>query len=331
MKQVTNTIEHNSDINLVKVDDGLYALAFGLMKLTPAEHIITSALNDGTISSDTTIVETTSGTLGLGLALVCRHYGLRLILVSDDAIRGPLLGRIQDLGAQVEIVEPKPGEGIQKTRLDRLHALLDEGSAFCPHQYDNAKNAESYHKIGEEIAQRLPSVGTIVGPVGSGGSLCGLTTALRSHGQKQDAVRAVAVDTPGSTLFGLPDAPRELRGLGNSLHPKNLKTTMIDQVYWVTYRDAVAATRALHARAGIYAGPTSGAAYLAAIDDMRERQKLNGPVIFVCPDRGDRYPEVYSGDDELIKMLAEVPWATDGEVHSTCKHNWARKELHIDA
>lgn len=332
MKKTSSGVEHNSEAGLVHFDDDLYALTFNLMKVTPADHIIASAIRDGIISEETTIVETTSGTLGLGLALVCHHYGLRLTLVSDGAIRGPLLERIRDLGAEVEIVEPRPGEGIQKTRLDRLHRLMAASDTFCPHQYDNPKNAESYEGIGAEVARHLPDIGRIVGPVGSGGSLCGLTTAIRREARARDRVRAVAVDTPGSTLFGLPDRPRGLRGLGNSLHPKNLQTRLIDAVYWVTYTDAANATRTLHARTGIYAGPTSGAAYLAAANERRHRTAPQGPIVFVCPDRGDRYPEVYSDEHIVAEEIWDVPPAgpRDG-ITSTCWSEWGRRELDISA
>ncbi|GAA1532396.1 pyridoxal-phosphate dependent enzyme [Brevibacterium picturae] len=328
MKITHNRIDHNSGIDLVRVDEDLFALVFTLMKLTPAEYIIAKALRAHRINNDTRVVETTSGTLGLGLAIVCSQHGLPLTLVSDSAIRGPLLERIRDLGATVEIVSPANGEGIQQTRLRRVKELLEQGNCFWPQQYDNPMNAEAYHSIGNDLASHLPGVDTIVGPVGSGGSLCGITAALRNRGLKGSGVRAIAVDTPGSTLFGLPDQPRSLRGLGNSIHPKNLQTNLVDSVYWVTYPDAANATRHLHSRSGIYAGPTSGASYLAAVRDREMRPKGSGPTVFVCPDRGDRYPEVYSDEYSEVHSLPTAPDSPEGEpVHSTCHRPWNRQEL----
>lgn len=327
MNTSVTSVDLNSTPHLIQVEDDLYALTFDLMKVTPAKYIIEAALRTGQITQDTTVVETTSGTLGLGLALVCHHHGLRLALVSDDAIRGPLLERIQDLGARVEIVTPRPGEGIQKTRMNKLRQLLALPNTFCPQQYDNPLNTESYRAIGMMVADRVPGTACIVGPVGSGGSLCGITAAIRETSQARDTLRSVAVDTPGSILFGLPDRPRKLRGLGNSLHPKNLRAEMIDTVYWVSYADAAKATRLLHSQSGIYAGPTSGAAYLAAVND-RQNHFMQGPTIFICPDRGDRYPEVYSPDHADPRALPEVPYThTPEAVTMTAWTNWNRKGL----
>ena len=134
----------------------------------------------------------------------------------------------------------------------------------------------------------------------------------------------VAVDTPGSVLFGLPDSKRKLRGLGNSLHPTNLDTALVDAVYWITYDDAASATRTLESLAGIYCGPTSGAAFLAAANEQLT-YPMEGDTLFVCPDRGDRYPEVFSNTYHAQSPLPVIPQVDDSKsVQGTSRMEWGR-------
>ncbi|WP_294006755.1 pyridoxal-phosphate dependent enzyme [Streptomyces sp.] len=86
--------------------------------------------------------------------------------------------------------------------------------SFCPEQYSNPDNPASYRVIAELLADQLGTVDCLVGPVGSGGSMCGNTRALREHTPQ---TRAIGVDSHRSLLLGQPDGPRQLRGIGNSL------------------------------------------------------------------------------------------------------------------
>ena len=151
-------------------------------------------------------------------------------------------------------------------------------------------NAASYASVADHLVAQVGRVDALVGPVGSGGSMSGIAARLRHH---HDVV-ALAVDTPGSILFGPHDSPRELRGLGNSLHPGNLDHTLIDEVHWCPASDAYAATRNLHRHHALFQGPTSGAAYLvgrwwAALNPGRH-------CVVVLPDEGTRYLDTVYDD-----------------------------------
>src|SRR5579863_7386259 len=124
---------------LVWLRQNLIGLVFPLMKLLPARFIIQGALDEGQLEKGGLVVESTSGTFGLALAMVARLHGLRLSLVSDPAIEPPLRRRLVDLGASVHIIEkPAPVGGYQKARLDVLDRLLnDNPGSFWPRQYSN--------------------------------------------------------------------------------------------------------------------------------------------------------------------------------------------------
>lgn len=269
----------------IQLTGNFYAVVFSLMKLLPARFIIDQAEASGVLTQGTPVLETSSGTFGLGLAMICRLRGYPLTIVGDAVIDLNLKIRMEMLGARVEIVaENGHPAGIQGARLDRLAALrAEQPSSFTPDQYGNPDNAGSYAVVGDLITETVGAVDCLVGPVGSGGSTGGLAESLRAHHD----VHLVGVDTQGSVIFGLPPGPREIRGLGSSIIPGNVRHTRYDEVHWVNAAEAAWATRELFQRYGLFMGPTSGAAYLAGI--WWARTNPDAKVLAIFPDEGHRY------------------------------------------
>lgn len=295
--QVERTIADAVELpRLVQLSDNLYGACFFLMKMLPARFILERARSAGIIGPGSVVIETTSGTFGLALAIQCSLNGYRLILVSDPAIDDSLKRRLEDLGARVEIVsEPAPVGGYQRARLDRMAQLQAEHPGhFCPSQYDNPHNPGAYAPLAEQLVESIGSFDCLVGAVGSGGSTCGTSSYLRlvlPH------LKTVGVDTQGSVLFGQPDRKRMLRGLGNSLMPKNVDHTAYDEIHWVTAAEAFLSTRRLHQTKALFMGGTSGAAYLAA--KWWAEQNPDKRVVVLFPDEGYRYQDTIYNDEWL--------------------------------
>lgn len=280
---------------IVWLRPNLIGLAFPLMKLLPARFIVHKALEEGELEPGGLIAETTSGTFGLALAMVARLRGHPLTLVSDPAIDAPLRRRLEDLGATVHMVhEPGPTGGFQQARLDVLETVLAaHPGSFCPRQYNNPHNPASYAACAEQLVHAAGAVDCLIGTVGSGGSMCGISSYLRLLFPE---LTVIGVDAHRSVIFGQSDAPggRLLRGLGNSLMPPNVDHTAFDLVHWVGAAEAFHATRRLHRDHAIFAGPTSGAAYLVADWWARENPDALSAVVF--PDEGYRYQDTVYDD-----------------------------------
>lgn len=281
---------------IIRLTGNLYAAAFSLMKLLPARYIIDRAEATGLLAPGTPVLETSSGTFGLGLALVCRLRGYPLTIVGDAAIDSELRTRLEMLGARVEIVaESGHPQGIQGARLDRVRELRRERpDSFIPDQYGNPDNGRSYEIVGDLVLDTMGAVDCLVGPVGSGGSTGGLAAALR---RAREPMRMIGVDTHGSTIFGQPNGSRLLRGLGSSIRPGNVRYTAYDEVHWVMPAEAFRATRALYRQHGLFMGPTSGASYLAAA--WWARQHPDDTVLMILPDEGHRYQKTVYSDEWL--------------------------------
>lgn len=271
---------------VVHVRKGLYAAAFELMKLLPARFMVDRAESRGQLRPKAHVIETSSGTFALGLALVCRLRDYRLTVVGDPVIDTALRTRLADLGAAVSIVEQPAAEGgIQQARLDRLAQLQREHpNHFTPDQYHNPDNPTAYGQVAELLLETLGRIDCLVAPVGSGGSSCGTATFLRTV---LPDLRLVGVDTHGSALFGMDDHPRLLRGLGNSLNPDNVEHELFDEVHWVGAAPAMRMMRELHSRHGMFMGPTSGAAFMVA--RWWAARHPDAKVVVLMPDAGHRY------------------------------------------
>jgi cysteine synthase A len=321
---------------LIRLDRNLYAAAFTLMKLVPARFILRRAVQTGRLSPQTVIVETTSGTFGLALAMQAVHLRRKLILVSDPVIDQRLYRRLTDLGAVVERVGAEAGDrpgGYQAARLDRLAEIqAGQPDSFCPEQYRNPDNPRSYAAVAELLVEALGQVDCLVGPVGSGGSMCGTSTALRAV---LPDCQAVGVDTPASVLFGQPAGHRELRGLGMSMLPANLDHRVFDSVHWCDAPTAYAATRQLHQRHALFMGPTSGAAYLAA--RWWAAAHPDALTVVMLPDEGYRYQDTVYDDEWLAghgglgQPLPEHPTELDHPAQPAgawSRYQWARRGYH---
>ncbi|WP_420124967.1 PLP-dependent cysteine synthase family protein [Longimicrobium sp.] len=273
---------------LVWLRPNLVGMVFTLSKLLPARYIVRKAREEGKLRPGAVIAETSSGTFGLSLAMVARLHGHPVELVSDPSIEPPLRRRLEDLGATVHIVsDPGPSGAFQIARLELLERILaDNPDAFCPRQYTNPQNPASFAPCAEHLARAAGTVDCLVGPVGSGGSLCGTASALRGF---SPGLSVVAVDTHHSVIFGLTEGRRTLRGLGNSLVPPNVDHAAVDLVHWVGAAQAYHATRRLHAEHAVFMGPTSGAAFLVA--DWHARTHPDSLTAVILPDEGYRYQD----------------------------------------
>ena len=319
---------------LVRLRPNLIGLAFPLMKLLPARFIVRKALEEGELEPGGLIAETTSGTFGLALAMVARLGGHPLTLVSDPAIDAPLQRRLEDLGATVHIVrEPGPTGGFQQARLAVLERVLAGNlGSFCPRQYSNPHHPGSYAPCAEQLAHAAGAIDCLIGTVGSGGSMCGISSYLRLVCPE---LMAIGVDTHGSVLFGQSDAGggRMLRGLGNSLMPPNVDHTAFDRVHWVGAAEAFLATRRLHRDHALFMGPTSGAAFLVA--DWYARNNPDALTAVILPDEGYRYQDTVYDDAWLEEKGLRLDAPPAGPVEWDHPHDgpetwsyfrWGRRE-----
>ncbi len=284
---------------LARLGPNIVAAAFPLMKLMPARFILDQAEKSGELRAGAHIVETTSGTFGMAVALLAAARGFRLTLVTAATLIDPAYQhRLGRLGAKVVALEDKNGDGNQTGRLAHLRAIMEnEPRTFWTRQYDSPGNWLSYARLAELFVRSMGQVDWLVGCSGTGGSLCGTGTFLR---QLYPHLKVAAVDTHRSVLFGQPVGKRMLRGLGNSVVPANVRHVLVDEVHWVGAYAAYHSAHSLLRNRGIFMGPTSGAAVL--VGEWIARTNPEAVVAVIMPDEGYRHANTVYSDDWLASL-----------------------------
>ncbi|EMT51779.1 MULTISPECIES: cysteine synthase family protein [Brevibacillus] len=266
------------------------------MKDRVAKEMIMDAKRTGQLQENAPIVESSSGTLALGITMIGTYLGHEVHIVTDPRIDELTLAKLRALGAQVHIVEKMEQDGgWQKARLNYLQGLLDKyPNAYWPKQYENPQNPLAYQQLADDLVKELGRVDYLVGSVGSGGSLCGTAKALR---ERNPDLTVIAVDAVGSVIFYQTDNPKRLQsGLGNSLRSPNVDFSVIDEVHWLNDEEAFTWTRELAKQEKIFAGNSSGSVY--AVSRWLSSQVSEHSVIAcIFPDRGDRYIHSIYNDD----------------------------------
>ncbi|MEU2122297.1 PLP-dependent cysteine synthase family protein [Nocardia niwae] len=267
----------------------------GGMKDRPALHMVECAEARGELAPGAPIIESTSGTLGLGLALAGMVHHHPVTLVTDPGLEPIMRRMLAAYGARVELVtEPHPTGGWQQARRDRVAELLArDPRAWCPDQYRNPDNRDAYETLALELVAQLGRIDVLVCSVGTGGHSAGISRTLRRYFPH---LRLVGVDTVASSIFGQPAGGRLMRGLGSSIHPDNVDYPAFDEVHWVAPAEAVWVCRRLaathHAAGGWSVGAVAlVAGWLARTSDPATR------IAAVFPDGPLRYFDTVYNDD----------------------------------
>ncbi|MFL6126413.1 PLP-dependent cysteine synthase family protein, partial [Actinophytocola sp.] len=278
----------------------------GGMKDRPALHMVTKARERDELVPGGRIVESTSGTLGLGLALAGITLRHPVTLVTDPGMEPIVRRMLAAYGAEVELVaEPHPTGGWQQARRDRVREVLDRyPNAWCPDQYHNPDNVTAYAPLALELVGQLGRVDVLVCSVGTGGHSAGIVRVLRDYFPH---LRLVGVDTVGSTIFGQPAGTRLMRGLGSSIYPRNVDYSAFAEVHWVAPGEAVWACRRLAATHHATGGWSVGAVALVA-GWLARTGEPDTRIAAIFPDGPYRYFDTVYNDEYCAEHgLLDVP------------------------
>jgi cysteine synthase A len=305
----------------------------GGMKDRAALHMIERARERGELPPGGMIVESTSGTLGLGLALAGIAYGHPVTLVTDPGLELIMHRLLAAYGARLDVVtSPYPTGGWQEARRRRVAELLAEyPGSFGPDQYHNPDNVAGYAPLALELVAQLGRVDVLVCSVGTGGHSAGVSRALREFFPH---LRLVGVDTVGSTIFGQPARTRLMRGLGSSIYPRNIDYSAFDEVHWVAPGEAVRAARLLAGAQYASGGWSVGAVALVA-GWVARTEEPDARIAAVFPDGPQRYFDTVFNDDYCHRhglLTAHLPEEPDEIAHPTEREvtRWTRCRRVLD-
>ncbi|WP_406069043.1 2,3-diaminopropionate biosynthesis protein SbnA [Micromonospora sp. NBC_01638] len=260
------------------------------------------------------VIESSSGNLAVGIAQICRYFGLRFICVVDAKTTQQNLAILRAFQAEIELIEePDPATGeFLPIRLQRVRELMArEPHGYWPNQYANPRNPQAHHRTMQEIVDALPGdLDFIFCATSTCGTLTGVTEYVREH---RMGTTVVAVDAVGSAIFGDESRRRLIPGHGASAPPPLLDPASTWPVVHVSDLDAVVGCRRLMAREAILAGGSSGAV-VSALERYRDQIPAGATCVLVFPDRGERYLNTIYSDTWVRQNFGEVShlWKESG-------------------
>ena len=270
--------------------------------------MLREALSSGEISHDTTIIESSSGNMAIGLAQVCAYWSLKLICVVDIRTTKQILQILQAYGAEISLVsDPLPGTNslleARKLRVQELLASVPD--SYSPDQYANPNNfAAHYLTTMPEIINALKShVDYLFLATSTSGTLRGCAEYIHDN---ELATKVVAVDAIGSVIFGDKPQPRLLPGHGAAEKSKIHLDRLADDAVLISDWDCVTGCRNLVRREAVLAGASSGGV-IAAINKYKSRIKHGAICVAILADRGERYLDTVYSDDWVLRHFDQLP------------------------
>jgi cysteine synthase len=247
--------------------------------------LIVEAERQGRLKPGWVIIEPTAGNTGIGLALIGRQRGYRIILVVPANFSREKLALMQALGGELVITSEEAGIRGAIDRAKELAASMV--NAYVPQQFENPANPQIHYdttavELWEQTGGRVDA---IVMGAGTGGTFSGVVRRFREQGA---VFRAVLVEPQGSVWGGGPPGPHRVEGIGGSYWPGALDRSLIDEVITVPDEPAFATARALARECGILSGGSGGAAVHAAIR-VASRLGQHQRVVTLIPDSAERY------------------------------------------
>ena len=257
----------------------------GSVKDRAALGIIEKAEKEGKLKPGSTIIEPTSGNMGISLAFIGSLKGYKTIIVMPDTMSIERRNILKALNAELILTDGACG---MKGAIEKAESLASKNkNYFMPEQFSNPANVEAhYETTGEEILRDLPDVDVFIAGVGSGGTLSGVGRRLKEHSLD---IQVVAVEPLTSAVIsGEKPGKHQIQGLGAGFIPDTLDMKVIDRIIPVSDNKAFEFVKLIARKCGLFLGVSTGANVAAAYEIAKNMEK-GKKVLTIASDTGEKY------------------------------------------
>lgn len=278
----------------------------GSIKLKTARGLVDDMEVRGLIGPQTVLIESSSGSLGVALSIICAERGYRFTCVVDPNSSSNNVRTMKALGAEVVVVtERDENGGFLGTRIRYINDQLQRDPRYLwTNQYANPQNPRAHAlTTARAIHERFDHVDYVFVGAGTTGTLMGCVQFFSQH---SPSTRVVAVDSKGSVTFGGPAGPRHIPGLGTSRRPEIYTAAGIHAHEMVAEEDTVAMCRYLARSNGLLCGGSTGTV-MCAVARWRERLDEQATVVAISPDMGERYLDTVYDDAWVRERFGRIP------------------------
>ncbi len=255
----------------------------GSVKDRAALSMLRDAEARGLIFPGGTIVEPTSGNMGISLSMMAAAEGYRAVIVMPDTMSAERISMMRAYGAEVVLT---PGADGMSGSIEKADEIAEKENGLVLRQFSNPANIRA-HVTGtaKEILEQVPDVYAIVAGIGTGGTASGIGEGLSLYGSKAFVVGVEPAESP--MITGGFHGKHGIQGIGANFVPENYRREHVRAVVTVSTDDAMRTASMLAKEEGIFAGISSGAAVRAALELAAEVKGKR--ILAILPDRGDRY------------------------------------------
>ncbi|MDD4160631.1 MAG: cysteine synthase A [Synergistaceae bacterium] len=247
----------------------------------------------GDLKKDTVLVEPTSGNTGIGLALLGRALGLRVVLAMPESMSVERRTILSSFGA--ELILTPANEGMQGSVNAACEFISKEKNALMLDQFSNEGNPWAHEMTtGPEILKQMPKdkkLAAFVAGFGTGGTVCGISRAIRKAVPDVQIIAIEPLSSPVVTEGR--SGPHKIQGIGANFVPGNLDKSTVTRFERVSDEDSLATARWLASEEGLFSGISTGANVWAALQEAKKLPE-DSIVVTVQPDRGDKYLSIFS-------------------------------------
>ena len=337
---ILSLIGHTPLVEITRMDTGPCQLFVKLENQNPTGSIkdrialtmIETAEREGKLQPGGTIIESTAGNTGLGLALVARAKGYRIILVIPDKMSQEKIAHVRALGAEVRLTRSDVTRGHPEYYQDVAAKLTTEiPGAFYVNQFSNPANPLAHEtSTGPEIWEQMNhDVDAVVVGVGSGGTLTGLGRYFK---KVQPKLEMILADPTGSILFEWVKTGKlekagswAVEGIGEDFIPDIADMSLVSDAFEIDDSESFAVARELLAKEGILSGSSTGTLLGGALRYCRQQTTKKRVVTFVC-DTGNKYLSKMYNDFWMAEQgFVERP--TQGDLSDLISHRAEKGEV----